>query len=380
MDVTFSKVQQDIAKEARRFLEKECPIDYARAMFEDDLGFRQDVWSKMAEMDWMGIRIPEAYGGLDMGQIDLALVLEQMGRAVLPGPFFSTVMLASEAIIEAGSHSQRDYYLPKIAKGEIKGTLALYEEDGGADPGYIQMQTRPIADGFVLNGAKLFVLDAHVADFMIVAARTSNNTNLDRGVTLFIVDTETKGLSTTKLQGIDGTRKLCAVRFEDAPVKQTQILGELHGGWQPLSKVLQRAQVGLSAECVGGAQRAMEIAVAHAKIRHQFGKPLGAFQVIKHRCAQMFVEVESSRSLLFWASCLQDRGEPKEAALSASVAKAYCSESYTQVSRNVLQILGGTGFTWESDIHLYLKRAKFNEMAFGDPSFHREQVMKLITG
>ena len=379
MDVSLSKVQLDIAKEARRFLDKECPTDYVRDMYEDERGFTDEIWGKMIEMDWMRVRIPETYGGIGMDQMDLTMVLEEMGRAVLPGPFFSTVLLAAEAIMEAGSESQKERYLPGIAAGEIRGTLALHEPDGGADLGYIQMEARADGDGFVLDGTKISVPDAHVADFLVCAARIEPGNDLTQGITLFLVDLSADGVSVSLLPTMDGTRKLCAVDFKEVQVSQEAILGEPHKGWKHLSRVLQRAQVGLCAECVGGAQRAMEIATEYAKIRVQFDQPIGAFQAIKHRCAQMYVEVESSRSILYWAAWAQDHGDPKEAALAASVAKAYCSEAYTHVSTAGIQILGGTGFAWENEMQLYLKRAKANEQALGDPIYHREQLIKLLT-
>jgi len=379
MDITLDKVQMDIAKEARRFLDKECPTDYAREMYDDERGFTDDIWTKMVDMDWMRVRIPEPYGGMGMDQIDLTVVLEEMGRAVLPGPFFSTVLLAAEAIMEAGSDSQKERYLSGIAAGEIRGTLALHEPDGGADLGFIQMEARADGDGFVLEGTKLSVPDAHVADFLVCAARTKAGNDPARGITLFLVDLSTDGVSVSLLPTMDGTRKLCAVDFKGVRVSPEAVLGEPHKGWEPLRRVLQRAQVGLCAESVGSAQRAMEIATEYAKIRVQFDQPIGAFQAIKHRCAQMYVEVESSRSISYWAAWAQDYGDPKEAALAASVAKAYCSEAFTHVSTGVIQVLGGTGFAWENDAHLYLKRAKANEQALGDPNYHREQVVQLLT-
>jgi alkylation response protein AidB-like acyl-CoA dehydrogenase len=379
MDVSLSKVQMDIAKEARRFLDKECPTDYARDMYEDERGFTDEIWAKMIEMDWMRVHIPEQYGGIGMDQMDLTMVLEEMGRAVFPGPFFSTVLLAAEAIMEAGSNLQKERYLPGIAAGKIKGTLALHEPDGGADLGYIQMEARANGDGFVLDGTKISVPDAHVADFLVCAARTKPGNDLNHGITLFLVDFSADGVFASLLPTMDGARKLCAVDFKAVQVSQEAILGDLHKGWKHLSRVLQRAQVGICAECVGGAQRAMEIATEYAKIRVQFDQPIGAFQAIKHRCAQMYVEVESSRSILYWAAWTQDHGDPKEAAMAASVAKAYCSEAYTHVSSAGIQILGGTGFAWENEMQLYLKRAKANEQILGDPIYHREQVMKLLT-
>ncbi|NIS59547.1 MAG: acyl-CoA dehydrogenase [Proteobacteria bacterium] len=380
MDVRLDEVQIDVAKEARRFLDKECPTDYARDMYRDERGFTDKIWAKMIEMDWMRVRIPETYMGMGMDQMDLNIVLEEMGRVVLPGPFFSTVLLAAEAVIEAGSDSQKERYLSGIAAGEIRGTLALHEPDGGADLGYIQMEA--LADGhtFVLDGTKLFVPDAHVADFLVCAARTEAGNDPAQGITLFLVNPSADGISVSVLPTMDRTRKLCTVDFKGVRVSPEGILGDPHKGWKPLRRVLQRAQAGLSAECVGGAQRAMEIATEYAKTRIQFDQPIGAFQAIKHRCAQMYVEVESSRSISYWAAWAQDHGDPEEAALAASVAKAFCSEAYTHVSAGALQVLGGTGFAWENDIHLYLRRAKANEQALGDPSYHREQVVQLLTG
>lgn len=380
MDISLSKVQIDIAKEARRFLEKECSMDYVREMLEDERGFTDDIWARMAEMDWMGVCIPESYGGMGMNQIDLTVVLEEMGRVVLPGPFFSTVLLAAEAIMDAGSDSQKERYLTRIAAGEIRGTLALHEPDGGADLSYIQMEARADGDGFVLDGTKLSVPDAHVADILVCAARTEAGDDPGRGITLFLVDLNEDGVSVSLLPTMDGTRKLCAVDFKNVGVNADGILGGPSSGWEPLCRVLQRAQVGLCAECIGGAERAMEIATKYAKLRVQFDQPIGAFQAVKHRCAQMYVEVESARSILYWAAWAQDHGDPEEAALAASVAKAYCSEVYRNATASAIQVLGGTGFSWEHDIHFYLKRAKANEVALGDPIYHREQVAQFLMG
>jgi alkylation response protein AidB-like acyl-CoA dehydrogenase len=380
MDIRLNEDQIEIARQARKFCENESPTDFVRAMYEDERGFTDDLWSKIVEMGWTAIRIPEAYGGLGMDLMDLALVMEEMGRAVVPGPFFSTVLLASEIVMEAGSDSQKENYLSQMAEGNIRGSLALHEQEGGADLSHIQMEARIDGDGFVLDGTKLFVPDAHVADFLICAARTEAGNDQARGVTLFLVDPKADGMTVTLLPTMDGTRKLCAVEFSEVAVNGEAILGDLHEGWGPLRRVLQRAQVGLCAECIGGAQRAMEMATEYAKVRIQFDQPIGAYQSIKHRCAQIFVEVESGRSILYWAAWAQDQGGPEEAALAASVAKAYCSEVYRNAAASAIQVLGGTGFSWEHDIHLYLKRAKANEIALGDPVYHREQVAQLITG
>ena len=380
MHIKLSEDQIEIANQARRFCANESPMDYVRAMFEDPRGFKDGVWAKMAEMGWMGMRIPEAHGGLGLGMLELIMVLEEMGRAVAPGPFFSTVLLAADAIVEAGSEQQKKRYLPDIATGVLKGTLALHEPDSGTDLDFIRMPARRDGDGYVLDGTKLFVPDAHVADVLVCAARTEAGEDPDWGITLFVVDAGAQGIGRTLLPTMDGTRKLCAVEFNGVRVKPEGILGGIHRGREFLLRVLQRAQVGLCAECVGGAEQSMEIAAEYAKVRIQFDQPIGAFQAIKHRCAQMFVEVESARSVLYWAAWAQDHADPKEAALSASVAKAYCSEVYRNASASAVQVLGGTGFSWEHDIHLHLKRAKANEVALGDPVYQRERIVRLLAG
>ncbi|MBW1815844.1 MAG: acyl-CoA/acyl-ACP dehydrogenase [Deltaproteobacteria bacterium] len=379
MDIKLNEDQIEIARQARRFCENESPMDYVRAMFEDDRGFTDEFWAKQAELGWMAMCVPEAYGGLDMTLMDLAVVLEEMGRAMVPGPFFSTVLLAAEAIAAAGNDSQKDTYLSAMAMGEMKGTLALHEPDSGADPGYIQMTAVADGDGFVLEGTKIPVPDAHVADIIVCAARTEAGDDPEKGITLFLVDPKADGVSVTPLPVMDGTRKLCAVEFTGVRVGPDHVLGEVNNGWTPLSRVLRRAQVALCAESLGGAQKAMEIATEYAKERVQFDQPIGAYQAVKHRCAQIYVEAESARSLLYWAAWAQDSEDDQAAVLAASVAKAYCSEVYRNATASAIQVLGGTGFSWEHDIHLYLKRAKANEVMLGDPVYHREQVARLIT-
>jgi alkylation response protein AidB-like acyl-CoA dehydrogenase len=378
MDVRFTEDQKEIARQARRFLENESPMEYVRAMMDDERGFTDDVWTKMAELGWLRMCIPEAYDGLGMDLIHIVVVMEEMGRAILPGPFFSTVMLGAEVIAQAADASIKERYLPAIAAGLTRGTLALHEPDGGEDPSYIHMQARKDGDGFILDGVKLFVPDAHTSDFLVCAARTDREDNPNDGITLFLVDRKTDGLSVTLLPTMDRSRKLCSVEFSRVRCGPEDLLGEPNSGWEPLRKILQRAQVGLCAECVGGGQRAMEIASDYAKIRVQFDQPIGAYQAVKHRCATMFQEVESSRSLLYWAAWAQDYADPRDAALAASSAKSYCSEAYKNAANSALQILGATGFSWEHDIHLYLRRAKANEAALGDPVYHREQVAGII--
>jgi alkylation response protein AidB-like acyl-CoA dehydrogenase len=377
MNIKLSEDQVEILRQARRFCENEMPMTYVRAMFEDERGFTDEVWGKMVEIGWTAMLLPEAYGGLGMELLDMSIVLEELGRAVSPGPLFSTVLLGASAIAEAGSDAQKQRYLPAVAEGTMRGTLALHEPGSGADPGYIMMEAMRDGAGFIVSGTKLFVPDAHVSDFIVCAVRTEKGGDPSKGITLLLIDAKTPGLMISLLPTMDGTRKLCAVEFKNVSVGKDALLGEMNRGWGPLRKVMQKAQVGLCAECVGGAEKAMELATEYAKVRVQFDQPIGSFQAIKHRCAQMYVDVESARSLLYWASWAQDRGDAKEAAMAASAAKVYCTEAYRNVSASAIQVLGGTGFSWEHDIHFYLKRAKANEVALGDLAYHREQVIGL---
>jgi len=328
----------------------------------------------MVEMGWTALFIPEQYGGLGMGMLDLALVLQEMGRSVSPGPLFSTVMLGAGTIATAGSEAQKEKYLSGVAEGRLRGTLALDEPESGADPSCITMEAKRSGDVYVLNGTKICVPDAHAADFLVVAARA------DAGVTLFVVDLPAEGVTVTPLPTMDATRKLCAVGFKDAKLAAESVLGEPGKGWVPLQQALQKAAVGLCAECVGGAEHAMEIAAEYAKVRIQFDQPIGSFQAVKHRCAQMYVETESARSIMYWAAWAQDQDDAQEAAIAASAAKVYCTEAYRNVSASAVQVLGGTGFSWEHDIHFYLKRAKANELSLGDTIYHRDRVVGLTTG
>jgi len=378
MDIKFSEDQVEILRQARRFCENEMPMTYVRTMFEDERGFTDEVWSKMVEIGWTAMLLPEAYGGLGMELLDMSIVLEELGRAVSPGPLFSTVLLGASAIAEAGSDAQKQRYLPAVAEGTMRGTLALHEPGSGADPGYIMMEAMRDGDGFIVSGTKLFVPDAHVSDFIVCAVRTEKGGDPSKSITLLLIDAKTPGLMISLLPTMDGTRKLCAVEFKNVSVGKDAMLGEMNRGWGPLRKVMQKAQVGLCAECVGGAEKAMEFATEYAKVRVQFDQPIGSFQAIKHRCAQMYVDVESARSLLYWASWAQDHGDANEAAIAASAAKVYCTEVYRNVSASAIQVLGGTGFSWEHDIHFYLKRAKANEVALGDLAYHREQVIGLV--
>jgi alkylation response protein AidB-like acyl-CoA dehydrogenase len=379
MDFGFSQEQDLLRQTARSFLEKECPSAFVRRMMDEPAGTTDELWQSLAELGWTGLVYPETYGGVGLGFVDLTVVLEEMGRVVMPGPFFSTVLLGGLALLEAGSESQKQEWLPKIAAGTARATLALVEEQTGWDAGAIQLPAKTKGGRFVLSGTKLFVPDAHTADLLVVAARTARATRdaPAHGVSLFLVPADAKGVRTTLLPTMDQTRKLCEVTLARVEVGPEAVLGELHQGWAPLARVLDRATVGLCAEMCGGAQRVLEMCTDYAKIRTAFGKPIGAYQAIKHKCADMLVAVENAKSITYYAAWAVDGNVP-EAPLAASMAKAYVSDAYRKAAGDGIQIHGGIGFTWEHDLHLYFKRAKGSEVTFGDATRHRERVAQLV--
>jgi alkylation response protein AidB-like acyl-CoA dehydrogenase len=376
MDFGFSEEQEMLRSSARDFLAKEAPMTYVRKMMEDEVGFTGDLWKKMADLGWMGLILPEDYGGSGLDFVDLIVVLEEMGRLVLPGPFFSTVVLGGVALLEGGSDALKRALLPKLATGDLKVTLAQLEPSGRWDADGIQLAAKADGGGFVLSGTKLFVPDAHVADQMVVAARTPGSKGAD-GISLFLVDARAPGITTTQLKTMDQTRSLGEVVLKDVRVPADRVLGTVGGGWALLDRVIDRGKVGLCAEMCGGAQRVLEMSVDYAKVREQFGKPIGSFQAIQHKCANMLVEVESSKSVTYYAAWAV-ANDVAEAPLAAAMAKAYCSDAYRHVSGEGIQIHGGIGFTWEHDMHIYFKRAKSSEVTFGDATWNRELVAQHI--
>jgi alkylation response protein AidB-like acyl-CoA dehydrogenase len=367
MDFGFSEEQELLRQSAVDFLNKECPISYVRQMMEDERGYSEELWKKMAELGWMGLIYPEEFGGAGLNMVDLVVILEEMGRVVLPGPFFSTVCLGGLALLEAANQEQKQKYLPGLAAGNLKATLAVLEEEARWDEKGINMQARKGKKGYALSGVKLFVPDAHVADVIVCAARTSD------GPALFLVDRHQAGVTTTLLKTMDQTRKLCEVRFDKVRVGADAVLGAPGKGWEALSRILERSKVALCAEMCGGAQRVLDMSVEYAKMREQFGRPIGSFQAIQHKCANMLVQVESAKSATYYAAWAVANDAP-EAPLAAAMAKAYCSDAYRQVTAEGIQVHGGIGFTWEHDLHIYFKRAKGSEVTFGDATWNRELV------
>jgi len=377
MDFGFNDEQELLRSTARKFLENECTSEFVRKRMAEPAGVTDEFWSKLAEQGWLGLVYPEAYGGSGLGFVDLTVLMEEMGRAVMPGPFVSSVLLGGLSILEAGSPAQKEAWLPKIAAGRARTTLAWTEPSGRWDAGGVTTTAKPAAGGWVLSGTKLFVLDAHLADVLVVVARSPEATKPEEGISLVLVAKGTPGLEVRQLPTMDQTRKLCEVTLNEVRVPADAVLGSVGAGWSPLARVVERATVALCAEMCGGAQRVLDMTVDYAKIRVAFGRPIGSYQGVKHKAADMLVDVENAKSLTYYAAWAVDENVP-EAALAASMAKACCSDAYRKVAASGIQLHGGIGFTWEHDLHLYFKRAKSSEFTFGDATYHRERVAQLI--
>ena len=372
MDLGFSEAQQMLKSSAREFLEAESPDGYVRAMEEDERGFTPEVWQKVAEQGWLGLIFPEQYGGAGMGFAELVVLLEEMGRALLPGPFFSTVVLAGMAIQESGTDAQKQEYLTRIGEGQIIFTLALTEPSASWKPSGVETRATSDGDGYVINGTKLFVPNAHVADYMIVAARTGDG---DHDITLFILPRQAQGISQTLLKTIASDRQ-SEVVFDNVSAPASAVLGEANRGWDTIEKVLQWGAVGKCAEMVGGAERVLDMTVEYAKQRVQFGRPIGSFQAVQHHCANMATDVEGSRFITYQAAWRLSEG--LSADVEVAMAKAWVSEAYRRVCALGHQCHGAIGFTKEHNMQLYSRRAKAAELAFGDSDFHLEAVAGAI--
>ena len=376
MNFGFSEDQELLRNAAREFLTRECPMTYVRRMMDDPRGFEDAQWAKMAELGWLGLAVPEAHGGAGLGFVDLVVVLEEMGRVVLPGPFFSTAVIAAPALADAASPALQAEWLPKIAAGRARGTLALLERSARWDADGVALEARPEGGAFKLSGTKTFVPDAHTADFLLVAARAPGSKGAD-GLSLLLVDAADPGVRTTPLQTMDQTRKLCEVELRNVTVPRSRVVGEPGQGGAILDRIATRARTGLAAEMCGGAARVLDICVEYAKVREQFGRPIGSFQAIQHKCATMLVEVENARSAAYYAAWAVGSDSP-DAALAAAMAKAYGSDAYAHVAADGIQIHGGIGFTWEHDMHIFFKRATSSAASFGDAALNREVVARLI--
>ena len=374
MNLAFSEEQDQLREAVRRFLEAKSPSSEVRRLMETTDGYDAAVWKQMAqELGLQSLHIPEEFGGQGFTFVELSLVLEEMGRALLCAPYFSTVVLAANAIMNVGTPAEQAALLPGIAAGETIATLACTEPNGKWDPSGIEMVARPSGEGYTLDGTKMFVLDGHLAHLIVVVARLEGTTG-EEGISFFTVDGDADGLTRTALSTMDQTRKQAKLEF--AGVAATP-LGTPGAGWPALSRTLDQAAVALANESVGGAQMVLDMSVEYAKVRVQFGRPIGSFQAIKHKCADMLLEVESGKSAAYYAAWAATE-DADELPVAASLAKAYCADAYFHCAAENIQIHGGIGFTWEHDAHLYFKRAKSSELLFGDAVYHRELLAQRI--
>jgi alkylation response protein AidB-like acyl-CoA dehydrogenase len=374
VDFGFSEEQEMLRDAAKRFLADNCSTKFVRQMMADGTAHDVAFWQKLVGQGWPGLLIPEQYGGTNGTFLDLTVIVEEMGKALIPGPFFASAIMAVPAFIEGGSDALKKEILPKMAEGKFIGTIAIAEASGRFDAGGIELKATKKGGGYTLSGEKFFVPEAHVADAIIVAARTSSGAG-ENGITLLCVPAREKGITVTQLKTVDMTRRMCHVKFDN--VQAETILGQENAGWPVLRRVLNVATSALSTEMVGTAQKALDIAVEYAKTRVQFGKPIGSFQAVKHKCVDMMVSVENSRSLAYYAAWTVDE-RVAEAATAVPMAKAYASDMAKNVTSEAIQVHGGIGFTWEHDMHLYHRRALAGEANLGNAPVHRETVAKSL--
>jgi len=371
MDLVLSEEQEMLKTMARDFLADKFPKTMVKEIEEGELGYSPELWKEMAGLGWMGLALPEKYGGSDMSFLDLGLLLEEMGRACLPGPYFSTVVLGGLPILDIGSEEQKDEYLPRIASGELVFTLALTEPSASYDADGIETKAEAEGANYTINGTKLFVADAHIADYMLVAARTDAKAKAEEGITIFIVEGKSAGISHKVLKTI-ANDKLCEVVFKGVKVPKENILGELNKGWPEVKKIIQRAAVAKCCEMVGCIQQALDMTVDYAKERKQYDRPIGSFQVIQHYCADMATDVDGTRLSTYQAAWRLSQGLP--CAREVAIAKAWAGEACQRVMALAHQIHGAIGVTIDHDLQYYTRRAKAAEVSFGDASFHREAV------
>jgi alkylation response protein AidB-like acyl-CoA dehydrogenase len=375
MRFAFTDEQEALRVAARAFLRNHSSPAEVRATMATEAGYDPEVWGRIADLGWTSIIVPEVYGGAGLGHVELVALMEEMGTALLCAPFLS-ICLGVNALLAAGTEEQRRLWLPRVVAGEAIVTLASTGPAGRWDASGVEMVARRDANHFVLDGTASFVLDGHTAHLLIIAARRAGSSG-EAGVSLFAVPAGTAGVERRLLPTMDQTRKQAEVRLATVRVPAAALMGEEGAGWPALARTLDLGAVALSAEQVGGAQRCLDMSVEYAKERLQFGRPIGSFQAIKHKCADMLLRVESARSASYYAGWAAAAGDP-ELPVLASLAKAYCSDAYFRCAAESIQIHGGVGFTWEYDVHLYFKRARSSEVLLGDATYHRELVARRI--
>ena len=376
MDMGLSEIQQMLKNSAREFLAQESPLTLVREMEDDDRGFTEELWRQVSSLGWTGIPFPEQYGGTGGSFLDLAVLIEEMGRALLPGPYFATVALGGLTVLDAGSAAQKDSILPGICAGMMRLTLALTEPSATTEAWGVETTAAASGDGYVINGTKLFVPDARAANIIIVAARTAPaGDNPEEGITLFLVPAAAAGVAVEQISTIGGER-LCEVRLDGVAAPAESALGEVGKGWPIIERALARATAAHCVQMVGGADAVLEMTVDYVKQRTQFGRPVGSFQAVQHHCANMATDVEGARQIAYQAAWAISEGMP--ARREVAMAKAWCSAAYQRVCSLGHQCHGAIGFTMEHNLQLYTRRAKVQELSYGNAHDHKEVALQEI--
>jgi len=375
MDYELTEEQKILQKSAADFLKKECPKELVRRLEETDEKYSPELWRKMAELGWMGLHLPEEYGGTDWSFLNMAVLMEEMGYNICPGPFISTTLLGCVPILEAGTEDQKQEILPKVANGDLILTMALTEADGGYEPSALKVTAAREDDAWVIDGVKLFVPDALVADYILCVARTSEASDPEAGLTLFLVKRDQPGMTVTPLKTISKDNQ-CEVAFDKVRLDAGSVLGQVDQAWPVVKAALDRAAVARSAETVGAMRATLDLTVAYAKERVQFGRPIGSFQAIQHYLADMWVDMLGTRNLVIRAAWKLSTGEPADK--EVSMAKIRAGEMGRKATTVGHRIFAGIGFTMEHDLHLYHRRTVAADIAFGDSDFHHEQVARSL--
>jgi alkylation response protein AidB-like acyl-CoA dehydrogenase len=368
----FTEEQEEFRETVKRFLKDKSPATAVRRLMETDEGYDPAVWRALStELGLPGVHIPEEYGGAGFGMVELCIVMEEFGRALLCAPYFSAAVLAANAIMNAGDEEQKASLLPSIASGEKLATLALTELAGDWDPAKIELTARPDGDGYILDGVKNYVTDGHIAELLIAAGRAPGSSGRE-GLALFTIDGDSTGVERRLLKSMDPTRKIAHVDFRGA---HARLLGSLDRGADAIERTLDQAAVAFANEMIGGAQSLFDSTIDYIKMRVQFGRTIGSFQAIKHRCADLLVELELAKSAAYYAAQAAAAENPEWPAM-ANMAKAAASEAYLRAAIEAIQFRGGIGFTWDNDTHLWFKRAKSSEVFLGQPAYHRELLLR----
>jgi alkylation response protein AidB-like acyl-CoA dehydrogenase len=365
MDFGLSEEQQQLKESARAFLSGECPTTFVRKTMATDDGYPRELYDHIAKLGWTGLIVPEKFGGAGLGMLDMAMVLEEGGYAAMPGPFLFSSVLAAGALKLSSSEKLKAKWLTPLAEGKATGTVAVVESAGSIDARDINAIAKKGDGGWHLDGIKMFVPYAEIADFIVVAAKR------DSDIRLFVIDTKSEGLTIRSLKNLDLTRRVTSVELRNVPAER------LHGGGSELfAKLIDVAAVAVAADSLGGIERALEMAVDYSKVREQFGKPIGSFQALKHAAAEIVADLEPARAMLWYAAYALDTGAA-DGSRTAAMAKARLCDIYSRGTDRAVLMHGGIGFTWEHDMHLWFKRARFNESYFGSPAFHRERIATL---